>query len=131
MGRTLHIFQRSVLYLYLPSRDSMRAVTDSVRAAHVIMRSVLDFDEEDSQIRFDEAARRLVLVKHRCFIALPLNQALLPITVESRGKVENVRLSLNHRFAAVQRSDVELEFMDLLQGTSFTHTCKGGSKGRW
>ena len=109
----------------------MRAVTDSMRAAHVIMRSVLDFDEEDSQIRFDEAARRLVLVKHRCFIALPLNQALLPITVESRGKVENVRLSLNHRFAAVQRSDVELEFMDLLQGTSFTHTCKGGSKGRW
>ena len=73
-----------------------------------------------------------MLIKHRCFVALPLNPELQPITVESRGKVENVRFSLNHRFAAVQRSDVELEFMDLLQGTSFSHTCKGaGSKGRW
>ena len=95
-------------------------------AAHVTLHSVLEFDEEDSQVRFDESARRLVLIKHRCFVALPLNRSLLPITVESRGKVENVRFSLNHRFAAVQRSDVEIEFMDLLQGSSFCHTCRGG-----
>ena len=47
-------------------------------------------------MRYDEAARRLVLIKHRCFVALPLNPKLLPITVESRGKVENVRFSLDH-----------------------------------
>jgi hypothetical protein len=99
-------------------------------AAHVTLKAVLSFDEEDSQVRFDEAARRLVLIKHRCFVALPLNRKLLPITVESRGKVENVRFSLNHRFAAVQRSEHEIEFMDLLQSTSFCHTCKG-SRGRW
>ena len=41
------------------------------------------------------------------------------------GKVENVRFSLNHRLAAVQRSDVEIEFVDLLQGNNFVHQCKG------
>ena len=101
-------------------------------AAHVICKSVLQFDEEDSQVRFDEAARRLILIRHRQFVALPVNPTLAPLVVESGGKVENVRFSLNHRFCAVQRSDVELDFMDLQLGTSFGHTCKGGgSKGRW
>ena len=107
-------------------------VSDSGPAAHATLRSVLEFEEEDAQVRFDEVARRLVLIKHRCFVALPLNRSLQPITVQSNGKVEAVRFSLNHRFAAVQRSEVEIEFMDLLQGSSFSHTCKGGgSRGRW
>ena len=72
-----------------------------------------------------------MLIKHHTFEALPLNRALPPIVVESKGKVENVRFSLNHRFAAVQRSDHELEFMDLLTNRAFSHSCKGGgSKGR-
>ena len=101
-------------------------------AAHVVLRSVIEFDEGDAQIRFDAATRHLVLIKHHTFEALPLNRALPPIVVESKGKVENVRFSLNHRFAAVQRSDHELEFMDLLTGNAFSHSCKGGgSKGRW
>ena len=43
-----------------------------------------------------------------------------------------MRFSLNHRFAAVQRSDTLIDFMDLQNSTSFSHTCKGsGSRGRW
>ena len=102
-------------------------------AAHCRLRSVLEFEEEDSQVRFDEAARRLILIKHREFVALPINRELQPLTVESGGKVENVRFSLNHRFAAVQRSDVQIDFMDLQQHTSFAHICRGSgsSKARW
>lgn len=101
-------------------------------AAHLVLRSALSFEEEDSQVRFDEASRRLILIKHREFVALSLNPALPPIRCDSRGKVENVRFSLNHRFVAVQRSDVELELLDLLLGNAFTHLCKGGgSKQRW
>ena len=41
--------------------------------------------------------------------------------------------SAEQSLAALQRSDTELDFMDLQQpGTSFSHTCKGGGgKGRW
>ena len=100
--------------------------------SHVVLRSILEFDEGDSQVRFDEATRNLILIKHHTFEAVPLNRSLPPIQVESHGKVENVRFSLNHRFAAVQRNDTELEFMDLLSNTSFTHLCKGGGpKRRW
>ena len=99
---------------------------------HLVLRTVLEFDEGDSQVRYDEAARRLILIKHRTFDALPVNRSLPPITIESRGKVENVRFSLNHQFAAVQRSDVEIEFMHIPSGTSFTHKCRGGgSRSRW
>ena len=35
------------------------------KAAHVVLRSVLRFEEEDSQVRFDECAKRLILIKHR------------------------------------------------------------------
>ena len=60
------------------------------------------------------------------------SEAQQVIRCENRGKVENVRFSLNHRFVAVQRSDVELELLDLLLGNAFTHLCKGGgSKQRW
>ena len=96
-------------------------------AAHVVPKSVLQFDEEDSQVRFDDSARRLVLIKHRQFVALSLNSMLPPLVVESGGKVENVRFSLNHRFAAVQRSDAVLDFMDLQGGTSFSHSPPGTS----
>ena len=101
-------------------------------AAHVLLHSVLQFEEGDAQVRFDASTRHLVLIKHHTFEALPLNRSLPPIHVESKGKVENVRFSLNHRFAAVQRSERELEFMDLLTGAAFAHTCRGGgSKSRW
>ena len=110
--------------------------------AHVLAQAVLDFEEGDAQVRFDEAARRLVLIKHKEFVAMPLaapagdargrSEAQQVIRCENRGKVENVRFSLNHRFVAVQRSDVELELLDLLLGNAFTHLCKGGgSKQRW
>ena len=82
---------------------------------HVSLRSVLEFDEEDSQLRFDEASRRLVLIKHREFVATSIDGHPL-IRCHVGGKVENVRFSLNHRLAAVQRSDVEIEFVDLLLG---------------
>ena len=108
----------------------------------MLAQAVLDFEEGDAQVRFDEAARRLVLIKHKEFVAMPLaapagdargrSEAQQVIRCENRGKVENVRFSLNHRFVAVQRSDVELELLDLLLGNAFTHLCKGGgSKQRW
>ena len=98
---------------------------------HVHVRTQLQFDEEDSQVRFDEAARRLVLIKHREFVASSIDGLPL-IRCDSRGKVENVRFSLNQRFAALQRSEVEIEFLDLLLGNTFRHVCKGcGSKSRW
>jgi hypothetical protein len=101
-------------------------------AAHVHLRAVLEFEEEDSQVRYDEAARRLILIKHRTFEAYPINRELQPIKLESRGKVENVRFSLNHQFVTLQRSDTQLEFLHIPSGTSFTHTCRGGgSRGRW
>jgi hypothetical protein len=111
-------------------------------ASHVVCRAVCTFEEEDSQVRFDEAARLLILIRHREFLAIPLRapgqQAvdagtdLGTIRCENGGKVENVRFSLTHRFAAVQRSDTTLELMDLLQGNTFTHVCRGGgSKSRW
>ena len=53
------------------------------------------------------------------------SEAQQVIRCENRGKVENVRFSLNHRFVAVKRSDVELELLDLLLGNAFTHLCKG------
>ena len=106
--------------------------TSARKAAHVVLHAVLQFDEEDSQVRFDECARRLILIKHRQFVALSPNPKLPPLVVESNGKVENVRFSLNHRFVAVQRSDTVIDFMDLHANTSFSHTCKGGgSRGRW
>ena len=107
--------------------------------SHVLLRSVLEFDEEDAQVLFDEAAHRLILIKHREFFALPLRKFQASgfgcseqvIRCDNGGKVEAVRFSLNHRFAAVQRSSVELEFMDLLMGGGFTHKCHGSSKTRW
>ena len=46
-------------------------------SSHVRLHSVLEFEEEDSQLRFDEASRRLVLVllKHREFVGLRLRAA--------------------------------------------------------
>jgi hypothetical protein len=107
--------------------------------SHVVLRSVLEFEEEDAQVHFDEAARRLVLIKHREFVALPLRKCLAHgasppqqvIRCDNGGKVEAVRFSLNHRFVAVQRSSVQLEFLDLLMGGGFTHTCHGSGKARW
>ncbi|KOO52996.1 hypothetical protein Ctob_010768 [Chrysochromulina tobinii] len=104
----------------------------SAKAAHVVLRPVLHFDEEDSQVRFDECARRLILIKHRQFAAFSTVPTLPPIVVDSNGKVENVRFSLNHRFAALQRSDTVIDFVDLQTNASFTHAVKGGgSRGRW
>eukprot|EP00965_Chrysotila_dentata_P215423 6188774-Pleurochrysis_carterae.AAC.2 len=40
--------------------------------SHVLLRSVLEFEEEEAQLRFDEASRRLVLIKHRQFLGLRL-----------------------------------------------------------
>ena len=98
---------------------------------HVKISPVLEFDEEDNQLRFDEASRRLVLIKHREFVATSVD-GHPPIRCNVGGKVENVRFSLNHRLAAVQRSDVEIEFVDLLLGNNFVHQCKGcGTKGRF
>ena len=92
---------------------------------------VLQFDEEDSQLRFDEASRRLILIKHQEFVATSID-SLPPIRCELGGRVENVRFSLNHRLAAVQRSATEIEFIDLLLGNNFVHRCKGCNfKGRW
>ena len=100
--------------------------------AHVRLCSVLEFDEEDSQVRFDEAARCLILIKHRTFEALPVNRALPPIAADSRGKVEAVRFSLNLQFAALQRSDRQIDFVHFTSGKTFPLLCKGGgSRGRW
>ncbi|KAL1527343.1 hypothetical protein AB1Y20_016013 [Prymnesium parvum] len=90
---------------------------------HVTISSILEFDEEDSQLRFDEASRRLVLIKHREFTASSVD-GHPPIRYPVGGKVENVRFSLNHRLAALQRSESQLEIVDLLLGHSFLHTCK-------
>jgi hypothetical protein len=110
----------------------MSASGASAKAAHVVLRPVLHFDEEDSQVRFDECARRLILIKHRQFAAFSTVPTLPPIVVDSNGKVENVRFSLNHRFAALQRSDTVVDFVDLQTNASFTHAVKGGgSRGRW
>ena len=122
--------------------DADAGAPPAQKTAHVLAQAVLDFEEGDAQVRFDEAARRLVLIKHKEFVAMPLaapagdargrSEAQQVIRCENRGKVENVRFSLNHRFVAVQRSDVELELLDLLLGNAFTHLCKGGgSKQRW
>ncbi|KAL3913492.1 MAG: hypothetical protein SGPRY_007960, partial [Prymnesium sp.] len=98
---------------------------------HVKLTTILNFEEEDSQLRFDEPSRRLVLIKHREFVAISVD-GLPPIRCNVGGKLENVRFSLNHRLAAVQRSDIEIEFVDLLLGNTFAHTCKGcGSKSRF
>jgi len=109
--------------------------------AHVICRVVCTFEDEDSQVRLDEAARRLILIRHREFVALPLGSlGQAPsaaadagtIRCDNGGKVENLRFSLTHRFVAVQRSDTTLELVDLTQGNTFTHVCRGGgSKARW
>ena len=110
-------------------------------AAHVVCRAVCTFEDEDSQVRLDEAARRLILIRHREFVALPLGSlGQAPsaaadagtIRCDNGGKVENLRFSLTHRFVAVQRSDTTLELVDLTQGNTFTHVCRGGgSKARW
>ena len=110
-------------------------------AAHVVCRAVCTFEDEDSQVRLDEAARRLILIRHREFVALPLGSLGQPpsaatdagtIRCDNGGKVENLRFSLTHRFVAVQRSDTTLELIDLTQGNTFTHVCRGGgSKTRW
>ena len=110
-------------------------------AAHVLCRAVCTFEDEDSQVRLDEAARRLILIRHREFVALPLGSLGQPpsaatdagtIRCDNGGKVENLRFSLTHRFVAVQRSDTTLELVDLTQGNTFTHVCRGGgSKTRW
>ena len=110
-------------------------------AAHVVCRAVCTFEDEDSQVRLDEAARRLILIRHREFVALPLGSLGQPpsaatdagtIRCDNGGKVENLRFSLTHRFVAVQRSDTTLELVDLTQGNTFTHVCRGGgSKTRW
>ena len=109
--------------------------------AHVVCRAVCTFEDEDSQVRLDEAARRLILIRHREFVALPLGSLGQPpsaatdagtIRCDNGGKVENLRFSLTHRFVAVQRSDTTLELVDLTQGNTFTHVCRGGgSKTRW
>ena len=110
-------------------------------AAHVVCRAVCTFEDEDSQVRLDEAARRLILIRHREFVALPLGSlgqapsaaaGAGTIRCDNGGKVENLRFSLTHRFVAVQRSDTTLELVDLTQGNTFTHVCRGGgSKTRW
>ena len=113
----------------------------AAHAAHVVCRAVCTFEDEDSQVRLDEAARRLILIRHREFFALPLGSlGQAPsaaadagtIRCDNGGKVENLRFSLTHRFVAVQRSDTTLELVDLTQGNTFTHICRGGgSKTRW
>ena len=111
--------------------------------AHVILCSVLCFEEEDSQVRFDEGAQLLVLIKHRELVALPLPpgpstsrsdsfQDLAPMRCDSQGNVERVGFALDRRYAAVQRSAVEIEFLSLHSLPSFSHVCVGGgSRSRW
>eukprot|EP00965_Chrysotila_dentata_P215422 6188774-Pleurochrysis_carterae.AAC.1 len=55
-----------------------------------------------------------------------------PIVCENQGKVGEVRYSLNHRFAAVQRSETTVELLDLLLHNSFELAARGaGAKARW
>ena len=123
-----------------PSRSEEKMAAPAAQA-HVVCRVVCTFEDEDSQVRLDEAARRLILIRHREFVALPLGSlGQAPsaaadagtIRCDNGGKVENLRFSLTHRFVAVQRSDTTLELVDLTQGNTFTHVCRGGgSKARW
>lgn len=112
--------------------------------SHVVLCSVLEFEEEEEpQVRFDEAARQLILIKHRDLVALPVRPwqqagssdaaASRPsIQCDSQGKVEQASVSLCQRYIAVQRSHVELEFLDLRSSTWFSHACAGGgSRSRW
>ncbi len=55
-----------------------------------------------------------------------------PIVVYNQGPVLRTRFSLNHRFVALQRSDAELELVDLLLDERFRHRLTGGgSSARW
>jgi hypothetical protein len=136
------------------SRRRRRPMTNT---SHVELRSVLEFaEDEEPQVRFDEASRHLILIKHRELVAIPVRPlphaggsdaaASQPtIQCDSQGKVEQASVSLCQRYVAVQRSHVELEFLDLQRsscsaqrqpsdgsGAWFRHDCAGGgTRARW
>ena len=96
---------------------------------HVKCQPVLCFDEEDSQIQYDDATQRLILIRHQEIAAIPLNPADSSVYMPASGKVESVRFSLNCRIAAIRRSEVEIEFVDLHLGRTFSHLHPKGSRG--
>ena len=51
------------------------------------------FEDEDSQVRLDEAARRLILIRHREFVALPLGSLGQPpsAATDDTFDIKNVR----------------------------------------
>lgn len=102
---------------------------------HVFLEPVLRFSASATCVCYDDAARVLLTVDGDAVHITPIDSRLSPaataaprlLRLDSSAPVSLCRLSLDGRLLALQRSPVEVAFVNTTTGNAFNYACRQGS----